>query len=162
MTDYLRKRIVTVVFILAAGVCLISCAKTPEKKVVVDKSKGLSKESIIPKEKNTPKDLGVPVYWQETIEKNDGFVVLTADYKMQIPKIYNTPVYSYERVEMTDKLLKKLCQYFADGDKLYENPPMTKSELVKEKDKMAGYKGLWGRYTGIHGADLKKVEADVD
>ena len=32
MTDYLRKRIVTVVFILAAGVCLISCAKTPEKK----------------------------------------------------------------------------------------------------------------------------------
>ena len=58
MTDYLRKRIVTVVFILAAGVCLISCAKTPEKKVVVDKSKGLSKESIIPKEKNTPKGSG--------------------------------------------------------------------------------------------------------
>ena len=53
MTDYLRKRIVTVVFILAAGVCLISCAKTPEKKVVVDKSKGLSKESIIPR-KRTP------------------------------------------------------------------------------------------------------------
>ena len=72
MTDYLRKRIVTVVFILAAGVCLISCAKTPEKKVVVDKSKGLSKESIIPG-KNTPKDLGVPVYWQETIEKKRWF-----------------------------------------------------------------------------------------
>ena len=81
---------------------------------------------------------------------------------MQIPKIYNTPVYSYERVEITDKFLKKLCEYFADGDRLYENPPMTKSELVKEKDKIVGYKGLWGRYTGIHGADLKKVEADVD
>ena len=73
---------------------------------------------------------------------------MTADYKMQIPKIYNTPVYSYERVEITDKFLKKLCEYFADGDRLYENPPMTKSELVKEKDKIVGYKGLWGRLYG--------------
>ena len=81
MTDYLRKRIVTVVF-GTSGVCLISCAKTPEKKVVVDKSRLIKRSSL---GKEHPKGSGVPVYWAETIEKNDGFHCLT-DYKMQIPK----------------------------------------------------------------------------
>ena len=46
---------------------------------------------------------------------------------------------------------------------LYENPAMTKSELGKEKEKIAGQKGLWGRYTGIYnGNKLEKLEAEVD
>jgi len=81
------------------------------------------------------------------MEKNDGFVILTADCDIQIPDIYNTPVYSYERKHMTDELLNKLCDYFSDGDRLYEDPAMTKSELNREKDKLLNYKGRWQGYS---------------
>lgn len=140
----MKKRIIMVIFILILGVGLAACVKTPDEKIVVDKSEGLAKENIIPKEDKVPKDLGVPEHWQETIDKNDGFVVLSADCDIRIPDIYNTPVYSYERRPMTDELLKKLCAYFSDGDRLYENPAMTKSELSTEKDKLLNYKGRWG------------------
>lgn len=140
----MKKRIIMAVFVLIVGVALAACVKTPDEKVVVDKSKGLAKENIIPKEDKIPKDLGIPEHWQETINKSDGFVILSADCDIRIPDIYNTPVYSYERKPMTDKLLKKLCTYFSDGDKLYEDPAMTKSELKTEKDKLLNYKGRWG------------------
>lgn len=160
----MKKRIIAAVFVFAIGIGLVSCAETPEKKIVVDKSKGLSKETIIPKEKDKiPKALLVPTHWQETIERNEGFVVLTADYDMRIPEIYNTPVYSYERVSMTDKLLGELCAYFSEGDRLYENPVMTKSELGEQKNKMVSQKGLWGRYAGPNeGERLKRMTAKVD
>ncbi|MBA4698560.1 MAG: hypothetical protein H2212_03930 [Ruminococcus sp.] len=143
----MRKRIVMTVVVLIAGIGLAACVKTPDEKVVVDKSEGLAKEAIIPKEDKTPKDLGIPEHWKETMEKNDGFVILTADCDIQIPDTYNTPVYSYERKHMTDELLNKLCDYFSDGDRLYEAPAMTKSELNKEKDKLLSYKGRWQGYS---------------
>lgn len=140
----MKKRIVMAVVIFIVGIGLAACVKTPDEKVVVDKSEGLAKGVIIPKDGKTPKDLGVPEHWQETMEKNDGFVILKADCDIQIPDIYNTPVYSYERKHMTDELLNQLCDYFSDGDKLYEAPAMTKNELNKEKEKLINYEGRWG------------------
>ena len=54
----IRKQVISTICILACGVNLAACAKTPEKKIVVDKSEGLSKENILPKETDTPKDSG--------------------------------------------------------------------------------------------------------
>lgn len=152
----MKKRILMAAFVLIVGVGLASCAKTPDEKVVVDKSKGLAKESIISKDDKIPKELEVPQHWQETIDKNDGFVTLSADCDILIPDIYNTPVYSYERKPMTDKLLRELCTYFSDGDRLYEDPQMTKSELNTQKDKLLNYKGRWGSYSGT--SNRKSVE----
>ena len=50
----IRKQVISAICILACGVNLAACAKTPEKKIVVDKSEGLSKENILPKETDTP------------------------------------------------------------------------------------------------------------
>ena len=115
---------------------LMACQKTPEEAVVVDKSHGLPEGSIIPEENNTPKDLGVPGHWQETLVRGDGFVTLEADMDLEIPEVYNTPVYSWEAVPMTDEFLEKLCDYFADGDRIYEYQGMTKSELTAKKEEL--------------------------
>lgn len=139
------KKILMVAGILTVGLSLTACAKTPEEKVVVDKSEGLAKDSII-SEEDTPKDLQIPERWQEKIEKSEGFVTLEADYEMQIPEIYNTPVYSFEMNPMTDKRLAELCEYFSEGNKLYEYPRMTKSELSTEKEKIEKYEGKWASW----------------
>ncbi|WP_333813877.1 DUF6034 family protein [Muricomes intestini] len=152
----MKKRIGMVVFILIFGISLAACVNTPDEKAVVDKSEGLTEEIIIPKEDKIPKELGVPEHWQETIDKGEGFVNLSADCDIRIPDVYNTPVYSYERQSMTNKLLKKLCTYFSKGDKFYEDPAMTRSELNSQKDKMVNYKGNWGRYGGA--LDRKNVQ----
>lgn len=145
MNGYIKKKLIIAALILMNVFIATSCAKTPDKKVVVDKSEGLSKESIIPEEKDTPKDLKVPEHWKETMERSDGYVTVEADCQMEISEIYNTPVYSYEMAPMTEERLKALCDYFADGDKLYEEPAMTKSELQVQKDKMDSRRGDWGR-----------------
>lgn len=154
----MKGRIVMAVVVLIVGVVLAACVKTPDEKVVVDKSEGLAKEVIIPKDDKAPKDLGIPKHWQETIDKKDGFVILNADYEMGIPDIYNTPVYSYERKHMTDELLNQLCDYFSEGDRLYEPLAMTKSELNEEKDKFLNYRGRWQRYAD---ADMRTIASKV-
>jgi len=117
----MKRIIVSIIFVLVIGSSVVSCQKTPEESVVVDKSERLAEESIIPREENNvPKDLGIPKYWKETIVRNDGLVTLIADYEIEIPEIYNTPVYSYEIQTMDQELLEKLCTYFSDGYPLYE------------------------------------------
>lgn len=140
------KKSVGAVITVMIGFSLIACAKTPEKAIVVDKSEGLPKDSVIPNDNDTPKDVGIPSYWKETIEKSDGYVTLEADYDMEIPEVYNTPVYSYEMKPLGGKLLKKLCDYFAEGNKLYEYPAMTKDELRTQKKSIEGQKGKWAGY----------------
>ena len=73
-----------------------ACQRTPEEAVVVDKSEGFPQESIIEVDNENPKELGIPEYWEETLERSDGFVTIEADYEMDLPEIYNTPVYQYE------------------------------------------------------------------
>lgn len=141
------KKALSVGIILIAMLCITACVKTPEEKVVVDKSEGIAKENILPKEtKKKPKELGVPEHWQETMERSDRFAVLEADCDIEIPEVYNTPVYSYEMKPLTDERLEELCTYFAEGDRLYEDPPLTKEELSIHRDKMAGQKGTWESY----------------
>ena len=55
---YQIRRIISFICILACGFNLVSCAKNPEKRIVVDKAEGLSKENVLPNEKDVPKDLG--------------------------------------------------------------------------------------------------------
>ncbi|MFR5584938.1 MAG: hypothetical protein ACLTLQ_14985 [[Clostridium] scindens] len=43
----IRKQVISTICILACGVNLAACAKTPEKKIVVDKSEGLSKRIFL-------------------------------------------------------------------------------------------------------------------
>lgn len=155
----IRKQVISAICILACGVNLAACAKTPEKKIVVDKSEGLSKENILPKETDTPKDLKIPEHWQERMERSDGYVTVEADCQIQIPKIYNTPVYSYEMRHMTDKLLKKLCDYFSDGDPLYKEPAMTKEELQAQKDDIINMRGQWA---WEEGNDISPMTARID
>lgn len=146
MNHHTRKKVVAVICILVTALGLVSCAETPEESIVIDKSGGLGKGSIIPEENEVPKDLQIPARWQETVERSDGFVTLEADYEIAIPKIYNTPVYSYEMKVMTNEIMEELCGYFSKGDKLYEYPKMTKSELNTEKEKLVNYKGRWASW----------------
>ena len=55
---YQIRRIISFICILACGFNLVSCVKNPEKRIVVDKAEGLSKENVLPNEKDVPKDLG--------------------------------------------------------------------------------------------------------
>jgi len=71
---YQIRRIISFICILACGFNLVSCAKNPEKRIVVDKAEGLSKENVLPNEKDDPKDLGAPEHWQETMDRSNGFV----------------------------------------------------------------------------------------
>lgn len=121
----------------------VGCQSTPDEAVVVDKSEGIAKENIIPVENNIPKDLDIPEHWEEEIERNDGQVVVSADYDMQIEEIYNTPVYLCEIELIDEKMLEKLCTYFSEGNVLYEEQLMTKDELIYQKEKMESYFGNW-------------------
>lgn len=137
------KKIIAVLCIICMLLGITACQKTPEEAVVVDKSQGLPEGSIIPEEKDTPKDLRVPEHWKESLVRGDGFVTLEADLDLEIPEVYNTPVYSWEAVPMTDQFLKKLCDYFAEGDRIYEYQGMTKSELIEKKEKMEKQEGSY-------------------
>lgn len=61
----MKKQIVIMCMMLFS---LSACQQTPEEAVVVDKSKGIAEESIIPVDDNTPKNLNVPKQWKEVIE----------------------------------------------------------------------------------------------
>lgn len=130
---------------LALGLgCLTACQETPEEAVIVDKSQGLPKDSIIPEESEIPKSFGAPEQWQEATEKGNGRVSLKADCRVNLPEIYNTPVYELEMQNMTEKLLKQLSEYFAEGDPLYKEPVLSKARLAKERMFIAEGKGEWG------------------
>ena len=105
---YQIRRIISFICILACGFNLVSCVKNPEKRIVVDKAEGLSKENVLPNEKDVPKDLGAPEHWQETMDRSNGFVTIEADCQVRIPEVYNTPVYLYKMRPVTNKLLKRL------------------------------------------------------
>lgn len=125
---------------------LAACQSTPEEAVVVDKSEGLPQESIIEVDNEKPKDLGIPKHWEETLERSDGFIIIEADYEIDLPEIYNTPVYLYEPKLLSQKRLEELCDYFAENYRLYKVPAMTKDELIAEKEKLENRVGRWGRY----------------
>lgn len=154
--NIMRKKMSAVMCIVCMLLGLTSCQKTPEEAVVVDKSQGLPEGSIIPEENNTPKDLGVPDHWQETLVRGDGFVTLEADLDLEIPEVYNTPVSSWEAVPMTDEFLEKLCNYFADGDRIYEYQGMTKSELTAKKEELEQEKNT-ASYT-----DYQRIERALE
>lgn len=142
--------------ILAISILICACQQTPEEVVVADKSQGLPEGSIIPEEKDTPKDLGAPEHWKESLVRGDGFVTLEADLDLEIPEVYNTPVSSWEAVPMTDEFLKKLCNYFADGDRIYEYQGMTKSELTAKKEELEQEKNT-ASYT-----DYQRIERALE
>lgn len=123
-----------------------ACQSTPKEAVVVDKSEGFPQESIIEVDNENSKELGIPEYWEETLERSDGFVTIEADYEMDLSEIYNTPVYQYEPKPLSQDRLKELCEYFAENNRLYEVPAMTKDELIAEKEKLENRVGRWGRY----------------
>ena len=54
---YQIRRIISFISILACGFNLVSCVKNPEKRIVVDKAEGLSKENVLPNEKDVLGDL---------------------------------------------------------------------------------------------------------
>lgn len=138
---------------------LAACQSTPEEAVVVDKSEGFPQEKIIEVDNENPKDLGVPEYWDEKLEKDESFITLTAECEIEIPEIYSVPVYSYEMKELTNKDLSKLCKYFAGENELYREPLMTKAELIAEKKKLSGRVGHW-TYYGY--SDLYEIEKMLD
>lgn len=147
MKYQIRRTVIPFICILACGFNLVSCAKNPEKRIVVDKAEGLSKESVLPNEKDVPKDLGVPEHWQETMDRSNGFVTIEADCQVWIPEVYNTPVYLYKMRPVTNKLLKRLCDYFSGGDRLYEEPAMTKEALQAQRNSMVSLSGDWSWYS---------------
>ena len=125
---------------------LVGCQSTPEEAVVVDKSEGLPQESILEVDNENPKELEVPECWEEILEKDEGFIKLTADCEIEIPEVYSVPVYSYEMKKLTNKELSKLCDYFAGENELYREPLMTKAELIVEKEKLSERVGHWTYY----------------
>ena len=130
-----KKQLAAFMLLTAMLLNLTACVKTPEENIVTDKSKGLSEENIIPKEKDgKEKQLNIPEHWKETITRKDGFITVEADDDISIGNIYNTPVYAYKIRKMDRKLLENLCSYFAEGSSLYEDPGMTKEELIAGKN----------------------------
>ena len=122
---------------------LVGCQSTPDEAVVVDKSEGLPQESILEVDNEKPKDLGVPEYWEETLERQDGYVTINVECETDIDEIYNTPVYEYEMISLTNEKLKELCDYFSAGARLYKEPQMTKSQLKQEKEDMMEQTNFW-------------------
>lgn len=138
----MKRKIYALICVISISLGAISCAETPKEEVVVNKSQGIPRESILKKD-DKPKDLQIPEIWQEEIKKSDGFITLSADCSLKISDIYNTPVDSYEQSKMNNEILKKLCNYFSNKDQLYEYPKMTKEELELEKRRMKNYEGTW-------------------
>ena len=150
-----KKQLAAFMLLTAMLLNLTACVKTPEENIVTDKSKGLSEENIIPKEKDgKEKQLNIPEHWKETITRKDGFITVEADDDISIGNIYNTPVYVYKIRKMDRKLLENLCSYFAEGSSLYEDPGMTKEELIAEKEKMTAGIGNWGSYDANYMASM--------
>lgn len=150
-----KKQLAAFMLLTAMLLNLTACVKTPEENIVTDKSKGLSEENIIPKEKDgKEKQLNIPEHWKETITRKDGFITVEADDDISIGNIYNTPVYAYKIRKMDRKLLENLCSYFAEGSSLYEDPGMTKEELIAEKEKMTAGIGNWGSYDANYMASM--------
>ncbi|MFR3391812.1 MAG: hypothetical protein ACLTT1_15350 [[Clostridium] scindens] len=85
MSQSIKKRLGVIVLVLISILGITSCAKTPKEKVVADKSEGLAKESILPKETDTPKDLGIPKHWKETLDRSDGFVTPGGRLRYEYP-----------------------------------------------------------------------------
>lgn len=166
--DIMKKKTYALVCIMSMSIGLMSCAKTPQEEIVVDRSEGIPKESILEKDDDVPKDLQIPNHWHERIERSDGFVTLEADCSPQIPEIYNTPVDVYEQLPLNDELLEELCDYFTDGNPLYEYPRMTKDQLESEKARMENYEGTWASLSGGLGAtqywqdQLSKMDQLID
>lgn len=164
----MKNKTYILVCLLCLSSGLMACAKTPQEEIVVDRSEGIPKESILEKDDDVPKDLQIPDHWHEKIERSDGFVTLEADYSPQIPEIYNTPVDVYEQSVLTNELLEKLCDYFSDGNPLYEYPKMTKDELESEKARMENYEGTWASLSGGLGStqywqdQLSKMDQLID
>ena len=147
----MKKTWITVILCVYLTMNLSGCQSTPEDAVVVDKSEGLPKESILEVDNENPKDLGVPVFWEETLERHDGYVTINVECETNIGEIYNTPVYEYEMINLSNERLKELCAYFANGFQLYKEPAMTKSQLKQEKEDMMEQTNFWRRevYTKI-------------
>lgn len=122
---------------------LVACQRTPEEAAVVDKSEGLPQESILEVDDENPKELGIPEYWNETMERQEGYITIETDCGIEIKEIYNTPVYEYEMESLTNDKLKELCDYFSDGNQLYKEPKMTKAQLKLEKEDMMEQTSFW-------------------
>lgn len=72
-----KKQLAAFMLLTAMLLNLTACVKTPEENIVTDKSKGLSEENIIPKEKDgKEKQLNIPEHWKETITRKDGFITV--------------------------------------------------------------------------------------
>lgn len=155
----MKKMWITMVLCGYLAMNLTACQSTPEEAVVVDKSEGLPPESILEVDNENPKELEVPKIWDEILEKDEGFITLTADCEIEIPEVYSVPVYSYEMRELTNKDLSKLCQYFAGENELYREPLMTKAELIEEKKKLSERVGHW-TYYGY--SELYEIEKMLD
>lgn len=138
----MAKKIGTICCVMCMVLSLLACQKTPDEEVVIDKSQGLPKDSILD-EQSTPKELGAPKVWQESVEKGEISVRIDADCQINLPEVYNTPVYELEMQHMSDELLEQLCTYFADGNELYQLPEMTKDQLEKERLYLQEAKGEW-------------------
>ena len=140
----MKRKILSICCVLCMVLSLAACQETPEEEIVLDKSKGLPKDSILPKESQIPKDFGAPDQWQESVEKGNIAVSIKADCQINLPQIYNAPVYELEVQHMTGELLEQLCEYFSDGNPLYKEPEMSKARLEEEKEILQQGKGEWG------------------
>ena len=61
-----KKQLAAFMLLTAMLLNLTACVKTPEENIVTDKSKGLSEENIIPKEKD-----GKTVKYSRTLERDN-------------------------------------------------------------------------------------------
>lgn len=139
----MKKMWITMVLCGYLAMNLTACQSTPEEAAVVDKSEGLPPESILEVDNENPKELGISEHWEETLERQEGYITLEVDCETDLGEIYNTPVYEYEMESLSNEKLKWLCAYFADGCRLYKEPPMTKSQLEQEKEDMMEQTNFW-------------------
>ena len=51
----MKRKILSICCVLCMVLSLAACQETPEEEIVLDKSKGLPKDSILPKESQIPK-----------------------------------------------------------------------------------------------------------
>ena len=141
-----QKRNIIFCAVFLSVLFLSGCQPTPEIPPVVNRSEGISDESVLePLEGDERKPIDAPLVWTEEIYKGEGRVIIQSEQvELKIPEVQNTPVLEVQEQEFDEELLRQLTDYFAGDSLLYAAPAMTKEELNFWSDWIQERRGIYG------------------
>ena len=101
-----QKRNIIFCAVFLSVLFLSGCQPTPEIPPVVNRSEGISDESVLePLEGDERKPIDAPLVWTEEIYKGEGRVIIQSEQvELKIPEVQNTPVLEVQEEEFDEEL----------------------------------------------------------